>query len=211
VPQCAQCTAVQNCFINRAQDTLSLQAFEKTGLGARVANLFIAAAGQSSLGMAYGLAVAEALVAPAMPSCTARAGGIFMPVCACLFILRGQGGQLRMLVGRLGRITCCASHLKHNPLSYMTAPAQVIKQVAVAQGSEPKSNRKRLGAFLVHSQMQVRCPLPLAYVAGVAFPIALGGRTGCRHKHATLTASAACQFKLSLSFARCPPTWLRCS
>jgi DASS family divalent anion:Na+ symporter len=42
--------------------------------------MFIAWAGKSSLGMAYGLALAECLMAPAMPSCTARAGGIFMPV-----------------------------------------------------------------------------------------------------------------------------------
>ena len=35
-------------------------------------------------GLAYGLSVAEAIVAPAMPSSTARAGGIFMPIIASL-------------------------------------------------------------------------------------------------------------------------------
>lgn len=54
--------------------------FEKTGLGSRVAMLFVRAFGRSTLGLAYGLAAAEALVAPAMPSTTARAGGIFMPI-----------------------------------------------------------------------------------------------------------------------------------
>ncbi len=61
------------------------QALEKTGLGERIANVFVAAVGQSTLGVAYSLAVAEMLMAPAMPSCTARAGGIFMPVRASLF------------------------------------------------------------------------------------------------------------------------------
>ena len=42
--------------------------------------MFVQAVGRSTLGLAYGLGVAEALVAPAMPSTTARAGGIFMPI-----------------------------------------------------------------------------------------------------------------------------------
>ncbi|GFH29908.1 sodium:sulfate symporter [Haematococcus lacustris] len=54
-------------------------AFEKTGLGQRIANMMVAAVGHSTLGLAYSLAAAEVLLAPAMPSCTARAGGIFMP------------------------------------------------------------------------------------------------------------------------------------
>lgn len=48
--------------------------FEKTGLGERIANMFVAALGKSTLGLAYGLVAAEALIAPAMPSTTARAG-----------------------------------------------------------------------------------------------------------------------------------------
>ena len=57
-----------------------LQGFEKTGLGKRVATIFVKWFGKSTLGLAYGLAAAEALLAPAMPSTTARAGGIFMPI-----------------------------------------------------------------------------------------------------------------------------------
>jgi len=86
------------------------RAFEKTGLGERLANMFVAAVGHSTLGLSYALAAAELLMAPAMPSCTARAGGIFMPV---------------------------------------------IKFLAKGVDSEPHKHRKRLGAFLVHSQMQV--------------------------------------------------------
>ncbi|KAK9799330.1 hypothetical protein WJX73_004629 [Symbiochloris irregularis] len=54
--------------------------FQKTGLGERVAQLFVRAFGKSSLGLAYGLSAAEMFLAPAMPSTTARAGGIFMPI-----------------------------------------------------------------------------------------------------------------------------------
>ena len=57
-----------------------LTGFPKTGLGERVAQIFVQACGKSSLGLAYGLSLAEMLLAPAMPSTTARAGGIFMPI-----------------------------------------------------------------------------------------------------------------------------------
>ncbi|KAM0004340.1 putative solute carrier family 13 [Helianthus debilis subsp. tardiflorus] len=36
--------------------------------------------GKSTLGLAYGLAIGEAIISPAMPSSTARAGGIFLRV-----------------------------------------------------------------------------------------------------------------------------------
>lgn len=52
-----------------------LQGFEKTGLGERIANLFVRAMGKSTLGLALGLNVAETILAPAMPSTSARAGG----------------------------------------------------------------------------------------------------------------------------------------
>ncbi|KAL6785363.1 LCI20 [Auxenochlorella protothecoides x Auxenochlorella symbiontica] len=58
--------------------------FEKTGLGQRVATIFVKFFGKSTLGLAYGLSAAEAVIAPAMPSTTARAGGIFMPIIASL-------------------------------------------------------------------------------------------------------------------------------
>jgi DASS family divalent anion:Na+ symporter len=53
--------------------------FEKTGLGERLANIFVSAMGKSTLGLAYGLSLAELLLSPALPSTTARAGGL----CVC--------------------------------------------------------------------------------------------------------------------------------
>ena len=67
-----------------------LQGFQKTGLGERVANMFVAACGKSTLGLAYGLSIAEAFLAPAMPSTTARAGGIFMPIINSLALASGS-------------------------------------------------------------------------------------------------------------------------
>lgn len=52
--------------------------------------MFVAACGKSTLGLAYGLSIAEAFLAPAMPSTTARAGGIFMPIINSLALASGS-------------------------------------------------------------------------------------------------------------------------
>ncbi|WP_172279870.1 anion permease [Chryseobacterium sp. LAM-KRS1] len=54
--------------------------FIKTGLGNRIAFLFIRIFGKSSLGLAYGLGLADVCLAPAIPSNTARGGGIIYPI-----------------------------------------------------------------------------------------------------------------------------------
>ena len=58
--------------------------FIKTGLGARIAYNFMALLGRSTLGLSYGLAATDLVLAPAIPSNAARAGGIVMPVMASL-------------------------------------------------------------------------------------------------------------------------------
>ncbi len=54
--------------------------FVKTGFGQRIAWMFIAALGKRTLGLAYGLLAADFVLAPAIPSNTARSGGIIYPV-----------------------------------------------------------------------------------------------------------------------------------
>ena len=58
--------------------------FIKTGLGARIAYSFMALLGRRTLGLSYGLAATDLVLAPAIPSNTARGGGIIMPVMASL-------------------------------------------------------------------------------------------------------------------------------
>lgn len=52
----------------------------KTGLGRRIALFFVAKLGKKPLGVAYGMALTDLVIAPATPSNTARAGGIIMPI-----------------------------------------------------------------------------------------------------------------------------------
>ncbi|GAB4838421.1 hypothetical protein Ancab_027956 [Ancistrocladus abbreviatus] len=64
--------------------------FVKTGLGDRIATYFVKWLGKSTLGLSYGLTLGEALIAPAMPSTTARAGGVFLPIIKSLSLLAGS-------------------------------------------------------------------------------------------------------------------------
>lgn len=54
--------------------------FKATGLGTRIAFFFISLLGRSPLGLSYGFVAAEALLAPFIPSNTARGAGIIFPV-----------------------------------------------------------------------------------------------------------------------------------
>ena len=60
--------------------TFFARAFIKTGFGDRLGLLFVKAFGHTTLRLAYGLQTAEAALSPAMPSTTARAAGVFVPV-----------------------------------------------------------------------------------------------------------------------------------
>lgn len=54
--------------------------FVKTGLGSRIAYYFMTLLGGSSLGLSYGLVLTDLLLAPVIPSNTARGGGIIFPI-----------------------------------------------------------------------------------------------------------------------------------
>ena len=56
------------------------RAFIKTGFGRRIAYCIIKAIGRSSLSLGYSIAISELIVSPAMPSATARGGGVFYPI-----------------------------------------------------------------------------------------------------------------------------------
>ena len=54
--------------------------FIKTGLGARIAYLFMSIFGKNSLGLAYGFVATDLVLAPAIPSNTGRSGGVIFPI-----------------------------------------------------------------------------------------------------------------------------------
>lgn len=64
--------------------------FIKTGLGNRLAYNFIKLFGKSTLGLAYGLNTADLILAPAIPSNTARAGGVIFPIMQSIAVNMGS-------------------------------------------------------------------------------------------------------------------------
>lgn len=54
--------------------------FIKTGLGERIALHLMKLLGKTTLGMGYGIVATDLILAPAIPSITARAGGIVFPI-----------------------------------------------------------------------------------------------------------------------------------
>ena len=54
--------------------------FIKTGLGARIAYVLVGRFGRTTLGLGYSLVATDLLLAPTIPSNTARAGGVMFPI-----------------------------------------------------------------------------------------------------------------------------------
>ncbi|GHV97045.1 DASS family sodium-coupled anion symporter [Lactobacillus nasalidis] len=54
--------------------------FTKTGLGRRIALIFVRSFGKKTLGLGYSLSMIDLVVSPATPSNTARSGGIVLPI-----------------------------------------------------------------------------------------------------------------------------------
>jgi len=91
------CVATQTLTIEKALGSYSnkiiwlifaaicvARGFINTGLGRRIAYLFIGALGKSTLGLSYGLIGTELLLAPFVPSNTARGAGIVFPIATSL-------------------------------------------------------------------------------------------------------------------------------
>lgn len=59
---------------------LFARGFLKTGLGRRVAYVLMRSIGDSTLKLGYSLALSDLVMSPAMPSATARVGGVLFPI-----------------------------------------------------------------------------------------------------------------------------------
>jgi di/tricarboxylate transporter len=145
-----------------------LQGFEKTGLGERIANKLLTVCGSNSLGLAIGLAAAEVLVCPAMPSTTSRAAGIFMPVITSVSKAAGSYAGEQKLYWVSDNLPCttgCNKHkravaIREHGLQALQCDIPgclwccVLSIVTLCCAGD--KSRKRLGAFLTQSQFQAR-------------------------------------------------------
>jgi len=67
--------------------------YEKSGLGRRIALLLVKRMGSRTLGIGYAIAFADLILAPFMPSNTARSGGTIFPIVKNIPVLYGSTPQ----------------------------------------------------------------------------------------------------------------------
>mgnify|MGYP001817669841 CR=1 FL=1 len=113
--------------------------FIKTGLGSRIAYLFMALLGRRTLGLGYGLVATDLVLAPAIPSNTARAGGVVFPILRSVaeaYGSRSDDGTARKIgafltvVAFQGTVVTSAMFLTAmaaNPLAVELASAQGVE------------------------------------------------------------------------------------
>jgi DASS family divalent anion:Na+ symporter len=113
--------------------------FIKTGLGTRIAYSFVALLGKSTLGLSYGLAATDLVMAPAIPSNTARAGGVIFPILRSLSSIYGSepnspsarkvGSFLTLTAFQCNVVTSAmfVTAMAANPLAVELAAAQGTK------------------------------------------------------------------------------------
>lgn len=113
--------------------------FIKTGLGARIAYQFMARLGQRSLGLGYGLVATDLILAPAIPSNTARAGGVVFPILRSVAEAYGSrpGDGTARRIGAFLTLTAFQGTVVTSAM-FLTAMAAnpLAAELAAAQGVE---------------------------------------------------------------------------
>jgi DASS family divalent anion:Na+ symporter len=89
-------------------------AVERTGFGRRIALILVEKLGRSMLGLGYAVAGAELLLAPVVPSNTARGGGILAPTVRALATALGstperEPDRAGSYLATVGAHACCIS------------------------------------------------------------------------------------------------------
>lgn len=109
--------------------------FQKTGLGQRIALTLIRAVGSTTLGLAYGLNVAELSVAAAMPSSAARAAAVFYPI--TVSVCKASGSDpAKGTEKKCGTflIECCYQATATSSCMFLTGAAQNYFVLKLAAG-----------------------------------------------------------------------------
>lgn len=107
------------------------EGFVVTGLGRRIALWFVTKLGRSSLGLAYGMAATDLVLAPATPSNTARAGGVIFPIVKSLSLLAGSTPDTEESRRTLGAYLMMSLVLVNTVTSAMFVTAMAGNPVAV--------------------------------------------------------------------------------
>jgi DASS family divalent anion:Na+ symporter len=109
--------------------------FVRTGLGTRIAYSFMVVLGKRSLGLAYSLIATDLVLAPGIPSNTARAGGVVFPILKSLgraFDSEAEAGTARRISAFL--TVCAYQGTVITSAMFLTAVAANPLAVGLARG-----------------------------------------------------------------------------
>jgi DASS family divalent anion:Na+ symporter len=113
---------------------LFARAFGKTGLGRRIAYIFIRRFGSRTLGLGYALALSDLVLAPGIPSGTARSGGVLFPIVRSLATT--YGSEPGPTAGRIGSFLMLNSYQVHGVTSAMFLTSMVANPLIVELARE---------------------------------------------------------------------------
>lgn len=111
--------------------------FTKTYLGSRIAYTFIRLIGQKTLGIGYGIALTELLIAPLIPSNSARSGGIVFPIARSISEALGSypNDPSRNRIGNFLTQICFQSNIISSAMFLTAMAANPLAQaIAAKQG-----------------------------------------------------------------------------
>ncbi len=111
----------------------------KTGLGERIGYYFISIFGKRTIGIGYGLAISELVIAPVTPSNTARGGAIIHPIMLSIaksFGCTPDNGNTKKIGKYLALVNYHANPITSAMFITATAPNPLtVKLIADATGS----------------------------------------------------------------------------
>jgi len=137
----------------------------KTGLGARLGYCFIALLGKHTIGIGYGLALCELLLAPVTPSNTARGGGIMHPIMRSI-ALAFNSDPAKGTQGKVGTYLALVNY-HANPITsamFVTATAPnplVVNYIAEATGDSFRLSWNSWALYMLVPSLAALLLMPL--------------------------------------------------
>ena len=110
--------------------------FLLTGLGRRIALLFISLLGKTPLGISYGMAVTDLILSPATPSNTARAGGVVYPIIRSIAEVQGSTPETDESRKKVGAYLTFTAAIVNTITSAMFITAMAGNPQAVSQAAD---------------------------------------------------------------------------
>lgn len=138
--------------------------FISTGLGNRLAYRVMSLLGKNSLGLGYGLVATDLILAPAIPSVTARIGGIIYPIVRALADVFSGPSHDPKMGGFLALTTFQGSAITSAMFLTAMAGNPLIAELAKGQGIEITWGTWALAAFVPGLLSLIAVPYALFYL-----------------------------------------------